>query len=87
MTPRLSSSWVLSDDLGGGDEGKILWYCEPSFLWRTASGRTMNKQEQAAQQLFGKVLELPRDQQRAYLDRVCAEQPVLRRIVEDVGPK
>jgi serine/threonine protein kinase/Tol biopolymer transport system component len=44
----------------------------------------MNKQEQAAQQLFGELLELPRDQHRAFLDRVCAEQPVLRRTVEDL---
>ena len=44
----------------------------------------MNKQEQAAEQLFGEALGLPRDRQRAFLDRVCAGQPGLRRMVEDL---
>ncbi len=44
----------------------------------------MNKQEQAAQQLFGEALDLPRDQQRLFLDRVCADQPVLRQMVVDL---
>ena len=44
----------------------------------------MSKQEQAAEQLFGEVLELPRDQRLAFLDRVCADNPALRRAVEDL---
>ncbi len=44
----------------------------------------MNKQEQAAEQLFGEALGLPRDRQLAFLDRVCAGQPGLRRMVEDL---
>jgi predicted Ser/Thr protein kinase len=44
----------------------------------------MDKQEQAAEQLFGETLELPRDQRRAFLDRVCAGKPALRRMVEDL---
>lgn len=44
----------------------------------------MNKQEQAAEQLFGEALDLPRDQQRAFLDRVCADKPALRRMVQDL---
>lgn len=44
----------------------------------------MDKQEQAAEQLFGEVLELPRDQRQAFLDRACAGKPALRRIVEDL---
>jgi hypothetical protein len=44
----------------------------------------MDKQEQAAEQLFGEALDLPRDQRRAYLDRVCAAKPALRRMVEDL---
>ena len=44
----------------------------------------MNKQEQAAEQLFGEALDLPRDQRWAFLDRVCAGKPALRRMVEDL---
>src|SRR5277367_3478508 len=44
----------------------------------------MNKQKQAAEQLFGEALDLPRDQQRAFLDRVCADKPALRRMVQDL---
>ena len=42
----------------------------------------MNKQEPAAEQLFEEVLDLPRDQQGAFLDRVCADKPALRRMVQ-----
>ena len=44
----------------------------------------MNKREQAAEQLFGEALDLPRDQREAFLDRVCAGKPALRRMVEDL---
>jgi hypothetical protein len=44
----------------------------------------MNKQEQAAEQLFGEALDQPRDKRGAFLDRVCAGKPVLRRMVEDL---
>ena len=44
----------------------------------------MDRQKQAAEQLFGEALELQRDQREAFLDRVCAGQPVLRRRVEDL---
>jgi hypothetical protein len=44
----------------------------------------MDKQEQAAEQLFGEALELPRDQRRAFLDRVCAGKSALHRMVEDL---
>jgi Tol biopolymer transport system component/predicted Ser/Thr protein kinase len=44
----------------------------------------MDKQEQAAEQLFGEALDLPRDQRRAFLDRVCAGKSGLRRMVEDL---
>jgi serine/threonine protein kinase/Tol biopolymer transport system component len=44
----------------------------------------MNKQEQAAEQLFGEALDLARDQRQAFLDRVCAGKPALRRMVEDL---
>ncbi|MGB7190225.1 MAG: protein kinase [Acidobacteriaceae bacterium] len=44
----------------------------------------MNKQEQAAEQLFGEALGMPRDQRQAFLDRVCASQPALRGIVENL---
>ncbi len=44
----------------------------------------MNKQQQTAEQLFGEALDQPRDARRAFLDRVCAGRPVLRRMVEDL---
>jgi eukaryotic-like serine/threonine-protein kinase len=44
----------------------------------------MDKQEQAAEQLFGEALDLPRDQREVFLDRVCAGKPALRRMVEDL---
>ena len=44
----------------------------------------MNKQEQAAEQLFGEALDLPPDQRQVFLDRVCADKPALRRMVEDL---
>jgi hypothetical protein len=44
----------------------------------------MDKQKQAAEQLFGEALDLPRDQRRAFLDRVCAGKSALRRMVEDL---
>src|ERR1700691_6088294 len=44
----------------------------------------MDKQEQAAEQLFGEALDLPRDQRRAFLERACAGKPALRRMVEDL---
>jgi eukaryotic-like serine/threonine-protein kinase len=44
----------------------------------------MDKQERAAEQLFGEALELPRDQRQAFLDHACASQPALRRVVEDL---
>ncbi len=44
----------------------------------------MDKQEQAAEQLFGEALGLPPDQRRAFLDHICAGKPTLRRTVEDL---
>jgi hypothetical protein len=44
----------------------------------------MDKQEQAAELLFGEALDLPRDQRGTFLDRVCADEPSLRRMVEDL---
>jgi serine/threonine protein kinase len=44
----------------------------------------MDKQEQAAEQLFGEALEMPRDQREAFLGHVCAGKPALRRRVEDL---
>ena len=35
----------------------------------------MDKQEQAAEQLFGEALEMPRDQREAFLGRVCTGKP------------
>jgi serine/threonine protein kinase/Tol biopolymer transport system component len=43
----------------------------------------MDRQEQA-EQLFGVALELERNQRAAFLDRVCAGKPALRRMVEDL---
>lgn len=40
--------------------------------------------QQAAYELFGIVLELPREQRSAYLDRVCHQAPELRRAVEEL---
>jgi serine/threonine protein kinase/Tol biopolymer transport system component len=44
----------------------------------------MDKQEQAAEELFGEALDLPRDQRRSFLERVCAGKPAVRRMVEDL---
>ena len=44
----------------------------------------MNEQEQTAEQLFGEALDQARDTRGAFLDRVCAGRPVLRRMVEDL---
>ena len=44
----------------------------------------MDKQEQAAEQLFAEALELPRHQRDAFLERVCSGKPALRRMVEDL---
>lgn len=38
----------------------------------------MDRNEHAAEQLFGEILELPREQRPAFLDRVCAGKPALR---------
>ena len=43
----------------------------------------MDRQQQA-EQLFGDALEVPRDQRQKFLDRACAGQPALRRVVEDL---
>ena len=44
----------------------------------------MDKQEQAAEQLFEEALDLPRDRRSAFLDHVCAGKSALRRMVEDL---
>src|ERR1700728_3279812 len=44
----------------------------------------MKKLEEAAEQLFGEALELPREQRGAFLERACAGRPQLRRMVEDL---
>ena len=44
----------------------------------------MDKQEQAAEQLFGEALEMPRDQREAFLGRMCTGKPALRNRVEDL---
>lgn len=44
----------------------------------------MDRQEQAAEQLFGEALELQPDQRVTFLDRVCAGKPALRRMVENL---
>lgn len=44
----------------------------------------MDRIDQAAEQLFGEILELPREQRPAFLDRKCAGQPALRRKLEDL---
>jgi Tol biopolymer transport system component len=44
----------------------------------------MKKLEEAAEQLFGEALDLPRAQREAFLERVCAGKPQLRRMVEEL---
>ncbi|WP_158787670.1 protein kinase [Granulicella sp. L46] len=44
----------------------------------------MDMQDEAAERLFGKAVELPRDRRSAFLDGVCAGEPALRRVVEDL---
>lgn len=44
----------------------------------------MDKQEQAAEQIFEEALDLQGDQREAFLDRACAGKPSLRRMVEDL---
>jgi Tol biopolymer transport system component/tRNA A-37 threonylcarbamoyl transferase component Bud32 len=44
----------------------------------------MDKQDQAAERLFGEALDLPRGRRSAFLDGVCAGEPALRRVVEDL---
>jgi Tol biopolymer transport system component/tRNA A-37 threonylcarbamoyl transferase component Bud32 len=44
----------------------------------------MAMQDEAAERLFGKAVELPRDRRSAFLDGVCAGEPALRRVVEDL---
>src|ERR1700691_2265417 len=61
---------------------------EASFLGRgfpnPPQDARMDRQDQAAEQLFGEALELERDQREAFLDRVCAGKPALRRKVQDL---
>lgn len=42
----------------------------------------MDEQEQAAEQLFGEALDLPRDERAAFLDNACRNAPELRSRVE-----
>lgn len=44
----------------------------------------MDKREQAAQRLFGEALDLPREDREAFLDRACAGEPALRRMVAEL---
>jgi Tol biopolymer transport system component/tRNA A-37 threonylcarbamoyl transferase component Bud32 len=44
----------------------------------------MDKQDEAAESLFGEAVGLPRDRRSAFLDSVCGGKPALRRIVEDL---
>jgi serine/threonine protein kinase len=44
----------------------------------------MSQRETIAERLFGEALELPREQRAVFLDRVCAGQPAVRRMVEDL---
>ena len=44
----------------------------------------MDKQEDAAEKLFGEALSLAPDRRSAFLDRACAGKPALRRIVNDL---
>ena len=44
----------------------------------------MDKLDEPAEQLFEDMLDLPRDQRSAFLDRACAGKPALRKVVEDL---
>jgi len=44
----------------------------------------MDKQEESAERLFGEAVGLPRDRRATFLDGVCAGDPNLRRMVEDL---
>src|ERR1700679_2721941 len=44
----------------------------------------MDKQDEAAERLFGEAVDLPRGRRSAFLDGVCAGKPALRRVVEDL---
>ena len=44
----------------------------------------MDKQNEAAERLFGEAVGLPRDRRSAFLDRACAGKPGLRGLVEDL---
>ena len=44
----------------------------------------MDKQDEAAERLFGEAVGLPRDRRSAFLDRACAGKPGLRGLVEDL---
>src|SRR5271156_2940884 len=44
----------------------------------------MDKQDEAAERLFGEAIDLPSDRRSAFLDGVCAGKPALRRVVEDL---
>jgi len=44
----------------------------------------MDKQDEAAERLFGEAVDLPRDRRSAFLDGACAGEPALRRVVEDL---
>jgi hypothetical protein len=47
----------------------------------------MNKLEETAERLFGETLDLPREQRPAFLDRVCAGNPQLRQMIDDLLSK
>ena len=44
----------------------------------------MNKLDETAERLFGEALDLPREQRPAFLDRVCAANPQLRQMIDDL---
>jgi hypothetical protein len=44
----------------------------------------MGKLEETAERLFGDALDLPREQRTAFLDRVCAGNPRLRQMIDDL---
>ena len=44
----------------------------------------MNKLDETAERLFGEALDLPREQRLAFLDRVCADNPQLRQMIDDL---
>ena len=44
----------------------------------------MDRQDEAAERLFGEAVELPRDRRAAFLDGACAGEPALRRRVEEL---